>query len=167
LLAVAKLDRFSRDPVSAAMVEAELQRHGASIACADGNGSGDDATAELVRGILLTVARFEKALIRARITAALAVKKSRGELTGKAPYGYRVSIDGKTLDPDESEQRTLSAVRRLRKRGLTIRALQVEAARRGLLSRTGRPFTVAALHRMVASALDGCAPRRVPPCPPA
>jgi DNA invertase Pin-like site-specific DNA recombinase len=83
-LVVQRLDRFSRDGLTAALAEAELQRNGATLAIADGAGGGTDPTAALIRGILLSVAQFEKAMIRARIVAALAVKQRRGELTGTA-----------------------------------------------------------------------------------
>ena len=89
-LVVQRLDRFSRDPLTAALAEAELRKCGASLVCADGTGGGDDPTSELIRGILLSVARFEKALIRSRIKAALAVKRSRGERVGAPRYGFRV-----------------------------------------------------------------------------
>ena len=118
---VQRLDRFSRDPMTAALAETELRRHGAVLACADGAGSGDDPTAELVRGILLNVARFEKAMIRARIKAALAVKKTRGELTGAPPYGWRVGSDGKTLERDPHEQGIRERLASLRAAGLTMR----------------------------------------------
>jgi len=94
---VQRLDRFFRDPLTAALAESELRKSGASLVCSEGAGSGDDPTAELVRGILFSVARFENAMIRARIKAALAVKKRRRELTGVAPYGWRVSDNGNPL----------------------------------------------------------------------
>lgn len=148
-LVVQRLDRFSREPLTAALAEAELQRHGATLACSDGAGSGDDPTAQLVRGILFSVARFEKAMIRARIKAALAVKKRRHELTGVAPYGFRVGGDGKTLERHPEESATLGQVRALRASGLTVRRVQREATARGLVGRTGKPFTLAAIHAMV------------------
>ena len=49
-------------------------------------------------------------MIRAGIKSALAVKKARGEMTGAAPYGYRVAEDGKTLVPDEREAAVLFQV---------------------------------------------------------
>jgi DNA invertase Pin-like site-specific DNA recombinase len=150
-LVVQRLDRFSREPLTAALAEAELQRHGATLSCSDGAGSGEDPTAQLVRGILFSVARFEKAMIRARIKAALAVKKGRHELTGVAPYGWRAGDDGKTLEPHPDEGATLSQVRALRASGLTMRRVQQEATARGLVGRTGKPFTLAAIHAMVRS----------------
>ena len=102
-----------------------------------------------MRGILFAVARFEKAMIRARIKAALAVKKRRNELTGVAPYGWRVGRDGKTLEPHHEEAATLERLRSLRATGLTIRRIQQEATASGLLGRTRKPFTIAAIHAMV------------------
>src|SRR5665213_3746335 len=43
-LVVQRLDRFSRDPLTAALAESELRKNGASLACADGHGGGDDPT---------------------------------------------------------------------------------------------------------------------------
>jgi site-specific DNA recombinase len=151
-LVVQRLDRFSRDPLTAALAESELRRSGATLICADGNGSGDDPTALLVRGILISVANFEKALIRSRIRAALAVKKARGELTGKAPYGFRRGADGTSLVPDIAETAAIEELLRLRAAGLTIRAIRAASFERGLLSRTGRAFTIAAIHRILTRA---------------
>ncbi len=148
-LVVQRLDRFSRDPLTAALAELELQRHGATLACSEGAGGGSDPTSELVRGILFNVARFEKAMIRARIKAALAVKRIRNELTGVAPYGWRVSPDGTTLERDPDESATLEQLKALRASELTIRAVQKEATARGFVGRTGKPFTLAAIHAMV------------------
>ena len=162
LLVVHRLDRFSRDPLTAALAEAELRRHGASLACVDGGGGGGgggggtDPTAELIRGVLLAVGRFERAMIRARIRSALAVKRSRGELTGRPAFGSRRGADGKTLEEHPGEQATLRRVRELRAAGLTLEAVIVTAASEGHLGRTGRPFTFAAIHKMVtAHAEDG------------
>lgn len=150
-LIVQRLDRFSRDPLTAALAETELRKCGASLVCADGTGGGDDPTSELIRGILLSVARFEKALIRSRIKAALAVKRSRGErLGGAPPYGFRAL--GGSLVPHENEATIKDRLRQWRAEGMTIRALRERATVEGLLSRAGKPFTLAALHALVKDA---------------
>ncbi len=149
-LLVQRLDRFSREPLTAALAEAQLRRCGAALVCVDGAGSGDDPTSELVRGILLAVGRFEKAMIRARITAALAVKQSRGELTGAAPYGWRRGDDGLHLVEDEHEQRVLAMVRELRAAKYSLRAIVRELASRGVTSRAGKAFGLAQVHAMAA-----------------
>lgn len=147
---VQRLDRFSREPLTAALAETELRKNGASLVCADGAGSGDDPTSELIRGILLSVARFEKALIRSRIKAALAVKRSRGERIGAPPYGARV--EGKLLVMDPNEVGTIRRLRALRALGMTIREIVEQATREGLLNRAGKPFTIAAVHALVRDA---------------
>jgi DNA invertase Pin-like site-specific DNA recombinase len=146
-LVVQRLDRYSRDPLTAALAEAELRKGGASLACAEGAGSGDSPTDELIRGILLSVARFEKALIRARIKAALAVKRSRGERLGAAPYGTKA--DGKSLAIHPGETATMQRLRELRSAGLTLRAVIHQATAEGLCNRAGKPFTLAAVHKLV------------------
>jgi site-specific DNA recombinase len=148
-LIVKSLDRFSREPLTAALAEAELLRHGANLIVADGLGNGSDPTSELVRNILFSVAKFEKCMIRLRIKAALQVKKSRGELTGVAPYGFRRSADGKTLEANPDEVATMVRLRELRSAGLTLRALREEGARQGLVNRRGNPFTLAVLHHLI------------------
>ena len=101
-----RIDRFARNTTTAVLVQTALARVGAAIATADGVGNGDDPASRLVRGILLEVAAFEREFIRARIKAALDVKKQRGELTGHAPIGFRV-VPGTPADP----QRRLYAPR--------------------------------------------------------
>ncbi len=146
-LVVQRLDRFSRDPLTAALAESELRKHGASLSCADGAGSGDSPTDELIRGILLSVARFEKALIRSRIKAALAVKRSKGERVGAPPYGFRV--EGTNLVADNAERAVIERLRVLRASGMTIRAVRDQATAEGLRNRMGNPFAVAAVHAIV------------------
>lgn len=147
-LAVQRLDRFSREPLTAALAQAELQRHGATLAVALGAPSGDDPTSELIRSILFAVARFEKEMIKARIKAALAVKRSRGErLGGAAPYGTRSEGSNLAIHPKETS--TVERLRALRASGLTLREIITQATSEGLLNRAGKPFTLAALHKLV------------------
>ncbi len=145
---VQRLDRFSRDPLTAALAELELQKSGIALDCADGAGSGSDPTSELLRTILFAVARFEKSMITTRIKAALAVKKSRGELTGSAPFGTRRGVDGKTLEADEQETSTAAQIRALRASGLTLRAVWAKAAKDGVVGRAGTPLSVSAIHKI-------------------
>lgn len=151
-LVVQKMDRLARDTVAACLALGELERNGASLAVADGAGEGEGPTAQLLRSVLLAVAEFEKSMIALRIKAALQVKRSRGEMTGAAPYGMRLAADGKTLEGNPEEIATKESLRMLRASGLTLRALRDHAAGQGLLNRKGKPFTLAALHALVKDA---------------
>ena len=130
---------------------------GAAIATADGVGNGDDPASRLVRGILLEVAAFEREFIRARIKAALDVKKQRGELTGHAPIGFRV-VPGTPADPQRrlyaprDAPRTRSAIaeaRRLYGALGNMRRVVKELNARGFRSRIGKPYALSAVYRLI------------------
>ena len=85
LLVVAKRDRLARDVLTAALVERLCERHGARVQSADGTGNGDGPEAQLLRGVIDVFAQYERAIIRSRTKAALAVKKANGERVGGIP----------------------------------------------------------------------------------
>lgn len=149
-LVVHRLDRFSRDGLTAAIAETELRKHGASVLCADGTANGDDPTSTLIRSILLSVAQWEKSLIRARIKCALQLKRSRGERVGAPPYGYKV--EGKNLVPHPEEMATKERLREMRAAGLTLQKIRELATEQGLRNRFGRPFNLASIHAIVRPA---------------
>lgn len=136
-LLVAKRDRIGRDVLVSAMVERLVERKGAQVAAADGVGNGDSPEAAMMRGIVDVFAQYERALIRARTRAALAVKRSRGERTGGIPYGQRLAADGVHLEPDAGEQELIGAARRLRSTGISLRAVGRRLEGRGMLPRSG------------------------------
>lgn len=154
VLVVAKRDRIARDVVISAMVERTVAAAGARIVSSAGEGNGDTPADAFMRTVIDGAAQYERALIRARTKAALAVLQARGESTGTPPYGYRLCEDGKRLEPDLVEQATLAAIRELRSSGMSYRQVKSEATARGLLSRTGRPFTLQAVYTMLEGPAD-------------
>ena len=78
--------------------------------------------------------------------AALAAKRSRGEATSHAPYGYR-SEDG-VLVKDATEQAVVARVRALRAEGLSLRVIADALRAEGIVNRAGRPFAVSSLCEM-------------------
>ncbi len=150
ILVVAKRDRLARDVYIAAGVERHVARLGACVIAADGVGNGDGPADQFMRTVIDGAAAYERALIRARTKAALRVKMARGESTGVPPYGFHVAVDGKTLERDDHEQHVLAEVIALRHAGLSYRRVCREATAGGLLGRTGRPFTLAAIYAMVS-----------------
>ena len=102
----------------------------------------------MLDGMLEVFAQFERAMIRMRIVAALDVKRQRGEkLGGKAPYGFRLAVDGISLEECPDEQAIICQARALRAEGYTIRQIVEQL---GPVSRVKKPFTVAAAHKMVS-----------------
>ena len=159
LLVVQRLDRFSRDPFTAAMAEIELVKFGARVVTADGVGNGNDPGSRLMKDVALAAARFERSMIAARTKAALAVKKARRECTGTPPYGWCVGENGQLLVENAQEQLTLLRLRELRSRGWSYRQIQSESKRLGIASRSGLAFTLQAIFAMTKGIIGGFEPR--------
>jgi DNA invertase Pin-like site-specific DNA recombinase len=97
-------------------------------------------------------------MIRARIRAALAVKRARGERLGCIPFGFRAGPDGVHIEPDPSEQAIIDRVRVLASAGLSQRAIAGVLASDGVTGRSGRPLSQVQVHRMLAQSRLARAP---------
>jgi len=149
---VAKRDRLARDPIVAAMIEAAVARVGAKVVSAAGEGEGDDPTSVLMRRIVDAFAEYERLIIRHRTRAALAVKKTRGELTGTAPYGWRIApgdVVPRRLERDSAEQAIVVMAKKLRKDGATLRAVAAELQSRGFRPREGKEWFPETVKRLL------------------
>jgi site-specific DNA recombinase len=152
LLVAAKRDRIARDVIVAATVERIAQDCGARVVTTDGVSAEDTPEGKLMRTLMDAFAAYERAVIRARTRAALAVKKARGErISGRAPVGYRFDTNGK-LVMDPREQMLLSEVRGLRERGYSIQRVANLLNSRGVRLRGGKlhPTTLARCLRRAA-----------------
>lgn len=150
VLLVAKRDRLARDVVVAAMVERLVERHGARVLAADGTGNGDGPEAALLRGVVDVFSQYERALIRARTKAALAVKRARGERVGSVAYGFRLAADGVHVEAHPEESAVVARVRALRADGRSLRQIASNLDASGVLPRGGgrwHPQSVANIAR--------------------
>jgi DNA invertase Pin-like site-specific DNA recombinase len=137
VLVVAKRDRLGRDVLNVAMLERLVERKGARIVSAAGEGSDDDGpTSRLMRQIIDAFAEYERALIGTRTKAALKAKRARGYRAGTVPFGYVADAAGK-LSTHDGEQRVLSLVRELRGAGFTLQAIADELNVQGFTTRKG------------------------------
>lgn len=150
VVVAAKRDRFARDLVVMASIEALVRRAGASLRTPDTSAEGTPE-AVLMSGIVDVFARHERLLIQHRTRAALAAKRARGELTGTAPYGWRVASDGSTLEPCLGEQTTRAIVTSLRADGRSMRWIAEWLDAAGLTNRAGNAWH----HQSVARILGG------------
>lgn len=150
ILVVAKRDRLARDVLTAAMVERLCERQGARIQSADGTGNGEGPEAELLRGVMDVFAQYERAIIRARTKAALAVKKAKGERLGGIPYGYRVGPDGVHLEEEPKEQAMLGRARELRAEGKSYTAIGFTLWQEGYRPRRGKKWHIQVLSRVLS-----------------
>jgi len=154
-LIVAKRDRLARDLVVSAMVERLVARRGGRIVSAAGESSdGNDPASVMMRQMLDVFASYEAALIAARTRAALAAKRRRGERISRfAPFGFRFGADGRTLEPEPTEQRIVRVIRESRAAGRSLQAIADELNRAGCRTRNGTPWR----YQYVQSALRAVA----------
>ena len=141
VLLVAKRDRLARDIYVALTIERAASAAGARVTSADGAGNGEGPADALMRGMLDLFAEHERAVIRARTSAALQAKRARGERAGTVPYGYTADAAGR-LSPNAAEQAVIVTVRELRAAGLSFRAIVAELAARGIVSRGTKPLAL-------------------------
>lgn len=154
VLLVAKRDRIARDCLLAAWVEKEAARIGARIVSAAGEGSeSDDPTAVLMRRIVDAFAEYERRVIAARTTAALARKKAAGKVAGTAPFGFSADADG-TLVPVPAELDALARMADLRESGLSFRAVAATLTAEGFRNRRGSAWNAASI-RSILRTRDG------------
>ena len=150
---VAKRDRIGRDVVLVAMITRLVEREGAQVVSAAGEGNGDSPSDKLMRSIIDAFASYERDIIKSRTKAALAAKKARNERTGLCPYGYRLHDDGKHLVPDEGEQDVMARVRSLAAAGLSQRKIVAQLTESGVRSRAGTPLGKIQVHRILHRAV--------------
>ena len=138
VLLVAKRDRLARDVVVCAMVERLAERSGARILTADGTGNGEGPEQMLMRGIVDLFAQYERAVIRSRTKAAMAVKQARGERVGNLPFGSGLGADGVHLIESPAELAALAVIREQRAQGQSIRDIAKHLDASGIPSRGER-----------------------------
>ena len=88
---------------------------------------------------------------RSLTRSALHKKKAKGERVGTVPFGWNVAADGVTLTINETEQRALEIIKRLRSSGLSLRRIATELEALGILTKKGK---VQWDHTAVASILE-------------
>lgn len=149
-LVVAKHDRLARDVFLDAMARHLVERSGAQVVAADGNGNGEGPGDVMLRQLLAVFAQFERAMIRTRTSAALQSRKRRGvTYSMSAPYGYRNVGKGEKLEPVPVEQTTTQRMRVLRQTGLSLRKIIDQLDHDGLPQRNGKRWQLRTLQRVL------------------
>jgi DNA invertase Pin-like site-specific DNA recombinase len=143
VLVAADPDRFAHDRLVRWLIERAALTEGAAIRTADAPSALAQAQApaqSYTRGAVDLARAYDRVMFRARVRAALAQKKARGERVGTIPYGYRLASDGVHVVPDEAEQAVVDTVRRLAQEGQSQRKIVAHLAACGVTGRTGAPL---------------------------
>lgn len=145
-LLVEKADRLARDLVEGELILREARRLGVRVVEAEGGtdltAADGNPTAALIRQVLGAVAQFEKSALVAKLRAARdRIRRETGRCEGPAPY------------PPEVAQ----LVRKLRRgknpltgRRRSLRAVARELDRRGVPTRSGRPWSISSVRSCIS-----------------
>ena len=151
-LVVAKRDRIGRDVIVNAMIDSAVRRQKASLISASGDVSdsdNEDAGATLMKRMVDAFAEYERLIISARTKAALQIKISRYERSGRVPYGYQLCADGIHIEPNQHEQNVLHEMHEMRKTKLSFRKIAAELNRNNKVNRNGNPWNNGSLFRVI------------------
>jgi DNA invertase Pin-like site-specific DNA recombinase len=152
-LVVFSLSRLARSTRDAIAISERLDKAGADLVSLSERIDTTTAAGKMVFRMLAVLAEFERDQIAERTSAAMQHKASRGEFTGGCvPYGYELAEDGVHLVENDAEQRVIAEARRLREAGLSLRAVAVELAGYGFMSRTGKVFQATQVRSMLNAA---------------
>jgi site-specific DNA recombinase len=149
-----KLDRLSRNTVDALNMVSLFAKKNCKLHLVAESGevqnkNGDD---EFLLTLRASLAQLERRKISERTRFALNRKRELGQrISGKAPYGYSFTADGK-LEVNALEQRTISKVWELKTQGLSIRSIQAYLTGHNYLNREGKTFGLAAIFKMLKAA---------------
>jgi site-specific DNA recombinase len=152
-LLVVKLDRLTRSVADlGSLIDSYFAPGKAALLSVSEQIDTRSAGGRLVLNVLASVSQWEREAIGERTSAAMQHLRSEGQYTGgAAPYGYTLQADG-TLGENDAEQTIIRAARELRASGLSLRAVAAELAKRGHVSRTGKPFVACAVASMTGAA---------------
>ena len=136
-LIVTHRDRLARGMDVASEIDAEVERMGASVVCAEGHDVAA-AGADLMRNMIDAFSAYERATTSKRTASALSVKRARGEkLGGSCPLGT-TTTDGVQLVANAGEAATVARVLELRAAGVSVRGIADRLDAEGYRSRGSR-----------------------------
>lgn len=162
VLVAHKRDRLARDIVAAKTIESLSAKEGATVRTADGTSDAKGSARILQVGIHDLFAEHERAIIRERTTAALAVKKAKNERVGTVPYGFTLAADGVHLEPLQAEQDVIAKVKAFRLEGVSLRKIVARLGELSVRSRTGKPLALKQVANMARRTSDVTAIQATP-----
>jgi hypothetical protein len=98
------------------------------------------------------VSQWEREAIGERTRDALRHKRTSGERVGNIRFGFRLSTDGKHVEPDPGEQGVLNEIGNLRQSGHTMRGIAAALNRQSLRTRRGSAWRLEHVARIIKQA---------------
>ncbi len=128
---VYKLDRLSRRVRDTLSIMDLVDKRGIAFHSITERIDTKSAMGKFFLNIMASMNQWERDTISERTRDALQLKIRNHQRAGQVGYGWRLANDGKSLEPDEYEQRTICLIQDLNARGFGYRAICKELEREG------------------------------------
>jgi len=139
VLVVYSLSRLARNTRETLEIAERLDKAGADLVSLSEKIDTTSAAGKMVFRMLAVLAEFERDLVSERTTGAMDHKRAKGErISRHIPYGHDLDDDGIHLVENESEQRVIELVQRLRDGGMSMRKIAAELGSRGIAAKNGK-----------------------------
>ncbi len=148
-LVVYSMSRLTRSTKDMLIMAEGLEKRGVDLVSICEKIDTTSASGRMIFRMLAVLGEFERDLVSERTRSALQYKKAQGERVGNIAYGYKLSVDNKTLVKNKDEQRTLTLIVELRETGDSLRAIADRLNDTGMTTRKGTAWK----HQYVASLL--------------
>jgi DNA invertase Pin-like site-specific DNA recombinase len=154
-LVVARLDRLARNLTIQEAILARVWAAGGQVFTADmgeiPKDDPEDPMRTALRQMVGVFSQLERSMIAARLRQGRREKARQGGFAfGSPPYGFRAT--GGELVPDQAEQEALALIRRLHKKGRSLREIAVALEKAGHKPRRADRWHVESVRRIVRRA---------------
>jgi DNA invertase Pin-like site-specific DNA recombinase len=149
---VAKLDRLTRSVKDLCNLLELFEKRGVALVSVAESLDTPSAAGRLMITIMAAVSQWEREAIGERTRDALRHKRTSGERVGNIRFGFRLSPDGRHLEPDPGEQGVLTEIGHLRLSGHTMRGIAAALNRQSLRTRRGSPWRLEHVARIIKQA---------------
>jgi len=149
---IAKLDRLTRSVKDLCSLLELFEKRGVALISVAESLDTASAAGRLVITIMAAVSQWEREAIGERTPDALRHKRTSGERVGNIRFGFRLSPDGKHVEPDPGEQGVLTEIGHMRQSGHTLRGIAAALNRKALRTRGGSAWRLEHVARIIKQA---------------
>jgi len=135
-----RLDRLWRNTLEALQYSKLFEKQGVALMSIQEQLNTASAVGKFYFTLISSLAELERNIVSERVTATHQIKKEKRERYGYIPFGYTVAADGRQLIEDETEQKALRLIKRLRRQGHSYQEIAEELNGKGYKTRKGHDF---------------------------
>lgn len=145
-----KVDRFARDRLDSAVYKSRLRKLGITVEYAKED-VPDSPVGILMEGILESQAEFYVANLRQDVIRGMQHNAENALSNGPLPYGYRRADKTGRVELDPAAAPVVQEIYQKYAAGDRPKEIADDLNRRGILTRTGRPWTLTSFQRILTN----------------